>query len=195
MVVHPQFPARSVPEFVAYAKANPGKLNIGTPGAGTPMRVELELFKMATGLDLARVDYRGDAPALADLLGQQVDVVFVSLPGSIEYIRANRLRPLAIMSAIRSPALPEIPVIGDFVSGLETGGWFGIVAPKTTPTGIIERLNKEINSALADPTIRVRFADLGATVVPGSPAEFGKLIADDTEKWAKIVKFVGIKPL
>jgi tripartite-type tricarboxylate transporter receptor subunit TctC len=194
MVVHPQFPARSVPEFIAYAKANPGSLNIGTPGAGTSMRVELELFKMATGLNLALVHYRGDAPALADLLGQQVDVVFASLPGSIEYIRANRLRPLAIMSATRSPTLPEIPVIGDFVPGLGTSGWYGIVAPKTTPTGIIERLNKEINAALADPTIRVRFADLDATVVSGSPAEFGKLIADDTEKWAKIVKFVGIKP-
>jgi tripartite-type tricarboxylate transporter receptor subunit TctC len=194
MVVHPQFPARSVPEFVAYAKANPGRLNIGTPGAGTSTRVVLELFKMATGLNLTRVDYRGEAPALADLMGQHVDLAFASLPGSIEYIRANRLRPLAIMSATRSPALPEIPV-GDFVPGLETSNWYGIVAPKTTPTGIIERLNKEINAALADPTIRVRFADLGATVAPGgSPAEFGKLIADDTEKWAKMVKLAGIKP-
>jgi tripartite-type tricarboxylate transporter receptor subunit TctC len=149
---------------------------------------------MAVGLNLTRVDYRGEAPALADLLGQQVDVVFASLPGSIEYIRANRLRSLAIMSATRSPVLPEIPVIGDFVPGLATSSWYGIVAPKTTPTGIIERLNKEINAALADPTIRVRFADLGATVVPGSPGEFGKLIADDTEKWAKMVKFAGIKP-
>jgi tripartite-type tricarboxylate transporter receptor subunit TctC len=191
MVVHPQFPARSVPEFVAYAKANPGRLNIGTPGAASLLP---ELFKMATSLNLARVDYRGEAPALADLLGQQVDVVFASLPGSIEYIRANRLRSLAVMSATRSPALPEIPVIGDFVPGLETSIWTGIVAPKTTPTGIIERLNKEINVALADPTIRVRFADLGATLVPGSPAEFGKFIADDTEKWAKVVKFGGIKP-
>jgi tripartite-type tricarboxylate transporter receptor subunit TctC len=191
MVVHPQFPARSVPEFVAHAKANPGRLNIGTTGAGS---VVPELFKMATGLNLARVDYRGEAPALADLLGQQVDVVFASLPGSIEYIRANRLRSLAIMSATRSPALPEIPVVGDFVPGLETSGWNGIVAPKTTPTGIIERLNKEINAALADPTIRVWFANLGATVVPGSPAEFGKFIADDTEKWAKVVKFAAIKP-
>jgi tripartite-type tricarboxylate transporter receptor subunit TctC len=169
MVVHPQFPAKSVPEFVAYAKANPGRLNIGTPGAGTPMRVVLELFKMTTGLNLARVDYRGDAPALADLLGQQVDVVFASQPGSIEYIRANRLRPLAIMSATRSPALPEIPVIGDFVSGLETSGWFGIVAPKTTPTGIIERLNKEINAALADPTIRVRFLISAQRWFPARP--------------------------
>jgi tripartite-type tricarboxylate transporter receptor subunit TctC len=191
MVVHPQFPARSVPEFVAYAKANPGRLNIGTPGAASLLP---ELFKMATSLNLARVDYRGEAPALADLLGQQVDVVFASLPGSIEYIRANRLRSLAVMSATRSPALPEIPVIGDFVPGLETSIWTGIVAPKTTPTGIIERLNKEINVALADLTIRVRFADLGATLVPGSPAEFGKFIADDTEKWAKVVKFGGIKP-
>jgi tripartite-type tricarboxylate transporter receptor subunit TctC len=188
MVVHPQFPARSVPEFVAYAKANPGRLNIGCATL-----VGGELFKMATGLDLAQVRYRGEAPALADLLGQQVDVVFATLPSSIEYIRANRLRSLAIMSATRSPALPEIPVIGDFVPGLEWITWFGIVAPKSTPTGIIERLNKEINAALADPRIKVRFADLGATAVPGSPAEFGKLIADDTEKWAKVVKFAGIK--
>jgi tripartite-type tricarboxylate transporter receptor subunit TctC len=150
---------------------------------------------MATGLNLARVDYRGEAPALADLLGQQVDVVFfASLPGSIEYIRANRLRSLAILSGTRSPLLPETPVIGDFVPGLETSSWYGIVAPKTTPNGIIERLNKEINAALADSTIRLRFADLGGTVVPGSPAEFGKLIADDTEKWAKMVKVAGIKP-
>jgi tripartite-type tricarboxylate transporter receptor subunit TctC len=188
MVVHPQFPARSVAEFLAYAKANPGRLNIG----GTSI-VAGELFKMATGLDLAQVHYRGEAPALADLLGQQVDVVFATLPSSIEYIRANRLRSLAIMSATRSPALPEIPVIGDFVPGLEWTSWFGIVAPKSTPTGIIERLSKEIKAALADPTIKVRFANLGATVVPSSPAEFGKLIADDTEKWAKVVKFAGIK--
>jgi tripartite-type tricarboxylate transporter receptor subunit TctC len=188
MVVHPQFPARSVPEFLAYAKANPGRLNIGCTTL-----VGGELFKMATGLDLAQVHYRGEAPALADLLGQQVDVVFATLPSSIEYIRANRLRSLAIMSATRSPAVPEIPVIADFVPGLEWTSWFGIVAPKSTPTGIIERLNKEINTALADPTIKVRFADLGATVVPISPAEFGKLIADDTEKWAKVVKFAGIK--
>jgi tripartite-type tricarboxylate transporter receptor subunit TctC len=189
MVVHPQFPAKSVAEFVAYAKANPGRLNIGTSGAASLVP---ELFKMATGLNLARVG--GEAPALADLLGRQVDVVFATLPGSIEYIRGNRLRCLAIMSATRSPALPEVPVISDFAPGLETGTWTGIVAPKTTPTGIIERLNKEINATLADPTIKARFADLGATLVPGSPAEFGKFIADDTEKWAKVVKFGGIKP-
>jgi tripartite-type tricarboxylate transporter receptor subunit TctC len=138
-------------------------------GQSFQMRVGLELFKMATGLNFARVDYRGEAPALADLLGQQVDVVFASLPGSIEYIRVNRLRPLAITSATRSPALPEIPVIGDFVSGLETSGWFGIVAPKTTPTGIIERLNKEINAALADPTIRVRFLISAQRWFPARP--------------------------
>jgi tripartite-type tricarboxylate transporter receptor subunit TctC len=143
MVVHTQFPARSVPEFVAYAKANPGRLNIGTPGAGTSMRVVLELFKMATGITFARVDYRGEAPALADLLGQQVDVVFPTLSGSIEYIRANRLRPLAIMSATRSPALPEIPVIGDFVPGLETSGWNGIVAPKPRrPESLTRKLRR-----------------------------------------------------
>jgi tripartite-type tricarboxylate transporter receptor subunit TctC len=140
------------------------------------------------------VHYRGEAPALADLLGQQIDVVFATLPGSFEYIRTNRLRPLAIMSATRSPALPEIPVIGDSLSGLETSGWYGIVAPKTTPTGIIERLNKEINAALADPTIIMRFTDLGATAVPGSPADFGKLIADETEKWRKMIRAANIKP-
>jgi tripartite-type tricarboxylate transporter receptor subunit TctC len=167
---------------------------MGTPGVGGPGHVAGELFKMATGVNLALIQYRGEAPALADLLGAQVDVVFATLPGSIEYVRAGKLRALAIMSATRSPALPEVPVMGDFVPGLEASVWLGIVAPKNTPAGIVDRLNGEINAALADPTMKTRFADLGTSVFPpGSPAEFGKLIADETEKWAKVVKFAGLK--
>ena len=166
---------------------------MGSAGAGTPHHVAGELFKMATDTNLAPVQYRGEAPALADLLGAQVDVVFATLPGSIEYVRAGALRALAIMSATRSPALPEIPVIADFVPGLEASLWLGLVAPKNTSAAIVERLNKEISAALADPTIKARFAGLGATVVPRSPAEFGKFIADETEKWGKVVKAAGIR--
>jgi tripartite-type tricarboxylate transporter receptor subunit TctC len=193
MVVHPQFPARSVPEFVAYAKANPGRLNIGTAGAGTGARVIGELFKMATGVNLAQVHYRGEAPALADLLGQHVDVVFATWPGSIAYVRADRLRALAITSATRSPELPEIPVMADFVPGLQSSNWVGIVAPKNTPADIIVRLNTAVNAVLADPNMKARFAEIGATVFPGSPAEFGKLIVDETEKWGKVIRAANIK--
>jgi tripartite-type tricarboxylate transporter receptor subunit TctC len=195
MVVAPQFPAKTVPEFIAYAQANPGKLNLGTAGVGGSSHVAGELFKMAVGLDLAQVHYRGEAPALADLLGQHLDAVFATLTGSIAYVRADRLRALAIMSATRSPLLPEIPVMADFVPGLglEASSWFGIAAPKNTPAEIIARLNTAVNAALADPTMKARFAEIGATVFPGSPAEFGKFIADDTEKMAKVVKFAGIE--
>jgi tripartite-type tricarboxylate transporter receptor subunit TctC len=193
MVVAPQFPAKTVPEFIAYAKANPGKLNLGTAGFGTPIHVVGELFKMTAGLDLAQVHYRGEAPALADLLGQQIDAVFATLSGSIAYVRANQLRALAVMSATRSPELPKIPVMADFVPGLEASAWSGIVAPKNTPAEIIVRLNTAVNAALADPTMKTRFVEIGATVFPGSPAEFGKFIADDTEKMAKVVKFAGIE--
>jgi tripartite-type tricarboxylate transporter receptor subunit TctC len=193
MVVPPRIPAKTVAEFIAYANATSGKFNMGSAGAGTPHHVAGELFKMATNTKLAQVQYRGEAPALADLLGAQVDVVFATLPGSIEYVRAGALRALAIMSATRSPALPEIPVMADFVPGLEASLWFGMVAPKNTSVGIVERLNMEINAALADPTIKVRFADLGATVVPRSPAEFGKFIAAETEKWGKVVRAAKIK--
>jgi tripartite-type tricarboxylate transporter receptor subunit TctC len=180
MVVPPRFPAKTVAEFIAYANATSGKLNMGSAGTGTPNHVAGELFKMATGTNLAQVQYRGEAPALADLLGAQVDVVFATLTGSNT-------------SATRSQALPEIPVMADFVPGLEASVWFGMVAPKNTPVGIVERLNKEINAALADPTIKRRFADLGETVLPRSPTEFGKFIADETEKWGKVVKTAGIR--
>ena len=193
MVVAPQFPAKTVPEFIAYAKANSGKLNLGTAGAGTPIHDAGELFKMAVGLDLAQVHYRGESAALADLLGQHVEAVFATLSGSIAYVRADRLRALAIMSATRSPELPVIPVMADFVPGLEASAWTGIVAPKNTPAEIIARLNTAVNAGLADPTMKARFAEIGATVFPGSPAEFGKLIADDTEKWVKVIRAANIK--
>jgi tripartite-type tricarboxylate transporter receptor subunit TctC len=166
---------------------------MGSAGAGNPHHVAGELFKMATGTNLAPVQYRGEAPALADLLGAQVDVVFATLVGSIEYVRAGALRALAIMSATRSPALPEIPVMADFVPGLEASLWLGMVAPKNTPVVIVERLNKEINAALANPTMKMRLPTLAQRVVPRSPTEFGKFIADETEKWGKVVKAAGIR--
>jgi tripartite-type tricarboxylate transporter receptor subunit TctC len=193
MLVHPQFPAKSVPEFLAHAKANPGRLNLGSAGAGTPVHMAGELFKMATGVKLEPVQYRGESPALADLLGGQVDFVFATPAASIEYIRAGRLRALAVTSASRAPVLPEVPAITDYVAGVEASFWTGLCAPKNTPAEVIIRLNAAVNAGLADPTLKARFADLGAIVFPGSPAEFSRFIADDTEKWAKVVKFAGIK--
>jgi tripartite-type tricarboxylate transporter receptor subunit TctC len=194
MVVDPLFPAKTVPEFITYAKANPGKLNLGSAGIGTPVNVAGELFKMKTGINVAQVQYRGSAPALADLLGGQVQAMFPIIVESIEYIRAGRLRALAVMSATRSAALPDIPIMADFVPGLEASLWTGIGGPKNTPIEIIDKLNKEINAALVDPVLKARFADLGATLFPpGSPTDFARFIADDTEKWAKVVKFAGIK--
>jgi tripartite-type tricarboxylate transporter receptor subunit TctC len=189
--VNPSIPARTVPEFIAFAKANPGKLNMGSGGIGSPQHVSGELFKMMTGINMVHVPYRGGAPAIADLLGGQVQVIFDVLSESIEYIRAGRLRPLAVTTAMRSEALPDLPTVGDFVPGYETSAWFGVGAPRNTPAAIIDKLNKEINAGLADPRIRARFADLGATVFPGSPADFGKFIVDETAKWAKVVKFAG----
>jgi tripartite-type tricarboxylate transporter receptor subunit TctC len=193
MLVHQQFPAKSVPEFLAYAKANPGRLNLGSAGAGTPVHVAGELFKMATGIKLEPVQYRGEGPALADLLGGQVDFVFATPAASIEYIRAGRLRALAVMSARRALVLPDVPAITDYVAGAEASFWTGLCAPKNTPAEVIIRLNAAVNAGLVDPTLKARFADLGAIVFPGSPVEFSKFIADDTEKWAKVVKFAGIK--
>jgi tripartite-type tricarboxylate transporter receptor subunit TctC len=193
MLVHPQFPAKSVPEFLAHAKANPGRLNLGSAGAGTPVHMAGELFKMATGVKLEPVQYRGEGPALADLLGGQVDFVFATPAASIEYIRAGRLRALAVTSASRAPVLPEVPAITDYVAGVEASFWTGLCAPKNTPAEVIIRLNAAVNAGLADPTLKARFTDLGAIVFPGSPAEFSRFIADDTEKWAKVVKFAGIK--
>jgi tripartite-type tricarboxylate transporter receptor subunit TctC len=194
MVVNPSVPAKAVPEFITYTKANPGKINMASSGNGSSAHVAGELFKMMTGVDMVHVPYRGNAPALTDLLGGQVQVYFVTTPASIEYIRAGTLRPLAVTTATRSDALPDVPTVSEFVPGYEASAWYGVGAPKNTPAEIIDRLNKEINAGLADPKMKVRLAELGGTVLPGSPADFGRLIAEETEKWAKVVKFSGARP-
>jgi tripartite-type tricarboxylate transporter receptor subunit TctC len=193
MLVNSSVLAKTIPEFIAFAKANPGKINIASGPIGGPSHVTAELFKMMTGTDMLLVSYRGVAPAATDLLGGQVQVMFNSLPASIEYIRAGTLRALAVTSATRSETLRGIPTMGEFVPGFEASQWYGVGAPKNTPPQIIDKLNKEINAGLADPKMKTRLADLGGTVLAGSPADFGKLIGDETEKWAKVVKFVGIK--
>jgi len=193
MLVHPSVPARSVPEFIAYAKANPRKVSMASSGTGAVPHVTGELFKMMAGIDMVHVPYRGGGPALTDLLAGQVQVYFAGTPASIEYIRAGRLRALAVTAATRSDALPDIPTVGEFLPGYEASTWYGVGAPKATPAEIVEKLNKEVNAALIDPKIKVRLADLGGVALPGSPAEFGKLIADETDKWGKVVKFTGIK--
>jgi tripartite-type tricarboxylate transporter receptor subunit TctC len=192
--VHPSFPAKTVPELIAYAKANPGKVNLATPSKGTGPYMAAELFKMMVGVDIVYVPYRGDAPALTDLLGGQVQAAFGGISASIEQIRAGKVRALAVTTPARLEALPDIATLGETVSGYEATGWCGVVAPRNTPVAIIEKLNKEINAALADPTVKARLADLVAPVLAGSPADFGKLIADETEKWGKVVKFAGLKP-
>jgi tripartite-type tricarboxylate transporter receptor subunit TctC len=194
MVVNPSLPAKTVPEFIAYAKANPGKINMASSGIGTGQHVAGELFKMMTGVNMVHVPYRGGAAAITDLIAGQVQVMFTSPLGLIEYIRAGKLRALAVTTATRSEALPDLPPVGDFVSGFETTAWFGVGAPMNTPTEIVDKLNKEFNAALADPRMKARISDLGAAPFVGSPADFGKLIADETERWAKVVKFAGIKP-
>jgi tripartite-type tricarboxylate transporter receptor subunit TctC len=194
MQVNPSFPITTVPEFIAYAKANPGKISMGSGGNGSPAHVTGELFKMMTGVNLVHVPYRGAGPAITDLLGGQIHVTFTDMAASIAYIRANRLRALAVTTATRSEALPDIPTIGDFVQGFEASQWVGLSAPKNTASEIINKLNSEINAGLADPKLKARFADLGGMVLPGSVADFGKLIADDTEKWGKVIKFSGAKP-
>jgi tripartite-type tricarboxylate transporter receptor subunit TctC len=192
--VNPSIPVRTVPEFIAFAKANPGKLNMGSSGVGSGQHVFGELFKMMTGVNLVHVPYRGGAPMIADLLGGQVQVIFDNLSESIGYIRAGRLRPLAVTTAVRSEVLPDLPTVGDFVPGYEASAWFGVGVPRNTPAAIIDKLNKEINAGLVHPGIKARFADLGATVFMGSsPAEFGKLIADETEKWGKVIRATNIK--
>jgi tripartite-type tricarboxylate transporter receptor subunit TctC len=193
MVVNPLFPANTVPEFIAYAKANPGKINMASAGNGTPPHLAGELFQMMTSISLTHVPYRGDPPALTDLLGGQVEVDFATMPPSIEYIRAGKLRALAVTTATRSEALPETPILGDFVPGFEASASIGVGAPRSTPTGIIDRLNYEINAMLADPKTKARLADLGAEVLALSRADFGKLLTEETEKWAKVIKFAGIK--
>src|SRR5262245_45922620 len=193
MVVNPSVPAKSVPEFIAYAKANPGKVNMASAGTGAPSHVTGELFKMMAGVDMAHVPYRSGGPALTDLLGGQVQVYFGTTGSSIDYVRAGRLRALAVTAATRSDALPSSPTMAEFVPGYEATSWVGIGAPKNTPVEIVDKLNNEINAALADPNMKARLADLGGTVLAGSPADFGKLIAEETEKWSKVVKFSGAK--
>jgi tripartite-type tricarboxylate transporter receptor subunit TctC len=193
MMVHPAVPAKTVPEFIAYAKANPGKINMASGGIGTPGHLSGELFKTMTGVNMVHVPYRGLAPALTDLLGGQAQVLFGALTSSIEYIRAGKLRALAVTTTARSEALPDLPTIGEFLPGYEASQWYGIGAPKNTPVEIVDRLNKEINAALADPKIKARLADLGGTPLVGSPADFGKLIAEETEKWGKVIRAANIK--
>ena len=194
MVVHPSVPAKTLPEFIAYAKANPGKLSYGSGGIGGITHITAELFKQQAGVDIVHVPYRGVAPALTDLLGGQVQVVFVNVAPSIEYIRTDKLRALAVTSATRSDALPDIPTIGEFVPGYEASTVFGLGAPKNTPTEIIERLNKEINAALADPKLKARLADLDGTALALSPTNFGRLMAEETDKWGKVIRAAHIKP-
>jgi tripartite-type tricarboxylate transporter receptor subunit TctC len=194
MVVNPSVPAKTVPEFTAYAKAKPGKINMASGGIGTTPHVAGELFQMMTGVSMIHVPYRGAAPALTDLLAGQVQVYFANTVASIEYIRAGKLRPLAVTTATRWEGLPDIPPVNDFVSGYEASAVSGLGAPKATPAEIVDKLNKEVNAALADPKIKARLADLGGTPLVGSPADFGKLIAEETEKWGKVIKFAGIKP-
>jgi tripartite-type tricarboxylate transporter receptor subunit TctC len=192
MEVNPSVPARTVPEFIAYAKANPGKINMGSAGVGSPIHVSGELFKMMTGVDMLHV-YRGSAPMVTDLLGGQVHVAFDILPSSIEHIRSGKLRALAVTTVTRSEALPEVPTVNNFVPGYEASYLNGVGVPKNTPNEIIGRLNRQINAALADPAMKARLADLGGTALMLSPDDFGTLIADETRKWAKVVKFAGIK--
>ena len=194
MAVNPSFPAKTVSELIAYAKVNPSKVNMGSGGKGTAGHLSGELFKMMAGVNMVHVPYRGEGPALTDMLGGQVQVMFATVPASIEFIRADKLRPLAVSTATRWQGLPDLPTVGDFVPGYETSAWQGIGAPKNTSAEIVEKLNKEVNAGLADPKMKARFAELGNAVIPGSPADFGKLIAEETEKWGKVVKFTGIKP-
>ena len=192
MVVNPSVPAKTVPELIAYAKAHPGKINIASGPIGAPAHVAAELFKMMTGTDMLLVSYRGVAPALTDLLGGQVQVMFVTTVSSIEYIKTGRLRALAVTTATRSETIPDIPTMGEFVPGYEATSWYGVGVPRNTPAEIVEQLNKEVNAALADPKMKVRLADLGEAL-PGSPADFGKLIADETEKWGNVIRALNIK--
>ncbi len=193
MVVNPSVPAKTLPEFIAYAKANPGKINMASPGIGSTPHVNGELFKVMTGTNMVHVPYRSAAAVMTNLLSGQVQLYFGTTASSLEYVRTGKLRALGVTIERRLDALPEIPTVAEFVPGYEASNWYGVGAPKATPAQIIDKLNKAISAGLADPNMKARFADLGGTVLPGSPADFGKLIADETEKWAKVVKFAGIK--
>jgi tripartite-type tricarboxylate transporter receptor subunit TctC len=194
MEINPSIPAKTVPEFIAYAKANPGKINMASGGIGTSVHIAGELFKMMAGVSLVHVPYRGSAPALTDMISGQVHVMFDILTSSIQHIRSGALRALAVTSASRSEALPDLPTVGDFLPGYEATAWYGIAAPKNTPREIVDKLNNEINAGLADPKIKARFADLASTVIPGSPTDFERLVGEEIEKWGKVVKFSGAKP-
>ena len=193
MEVNSSFAAKTVPEFIAYGMSNPGTINFVSGGIGTSDHMAGELFKMMVGLNMTHIPYRGEAPALTDVLGGQVQLIFGTAPASIEQIRAGRLRALAVTTAMRSDALPDIPSLGEFVPGYEASSWYGIGAPRNTPAEIVDKLNIEVNAALADPKMKARLADLGGMMVPGAPADFGKLVAAETDKWAKVIKFAAIK--
>src|SRR5712664_3704101 len=194
ILLNPSVPAKTVPEFISYAKANPGKVNMASAGNGSAPHMAGELFKMMAGVNLVHVAYRGQGPALTDLLGGEVQVLFATAPGTTDYISTGKLRALAVTSASPAEVLPELPTVGDFVPGYETSQWYGICAPRNTPAEIVDKLNKEINSAIADSTMKARFAAVGGEPLPGSPAEFGKLITEETEKWGRVVRAAGIKP-
>jgi tripartite-type tricarboxylate transporter receptor subunit TctC len=193
VLVHPSVPATTVPAFIAYAKANPGRINMASAGTGSAPHMAGELFNVMGGVNMLHVPYRGQGPALTDLLGGQVQVLFATAPGTIDYIRTGKLRALAVTTASRAEVLRDLPTVGNFLPGYEASQWYGIAAPGRTPPEIVERLNREINAAFADPTMTARFAVIGGEPLAGSPGDFGRLIADETEKWAKVIKFTGIK--
>lgn len=193
VVVNPSLPIKTIPELIAYAKENPGKLNMASSGNGSTIHMSGELFKMLTGINMVHVAYRGSAPALTDMIGGQVQVMFDNIPTSLEHVRSGKLRGLAVTSLTRSEVLPDLPLVADYLPGYEASAWYGIGAPKNTPPEIVDKLNKEINSVLADPKLKSRFRELGAMELSGSPADFKKLIGDETDKWAKVVKFAGAK--
>jgi tripartite-type tricarboxylate transporter receptor subunit TctC len=194
VLVHPSVPAQTLAEFIIYAKANPGKVNMASAGSGSAPHMAGELFKMMTGVDMVHVPYRGQGPALSDLLGGQVQILFAAAPGTADHIRTGKLRALAVTTAARMAELPQIPTVGDFVPGYEASQWYGFAAPKNTPAEIIDKLNKEINAAIADGGMKAKLAAIGGAPMPGSPADFGRLIADETEKWGKVVRTGGLKP-
>jgi tripartite-type tricarboxylate transporter receptor subunit TctC len=193
VVVHPSVPATTLPEFIAYAKANPGKINYGSAGAGTPQNISCELFKMMAGVNLVHVPYRGGAPAVADLVSGHLQVIFAPVSEAIQHVKSGKLRALAVTTTTRLDVLPDVPPVADFVPGFEASGFAGIGAPRNTPAEIIDKLNSELNAGVADPKIKARIVELGGTVVGGTPAEFGKIVADATEKWAKVIKVAGVK--
>jgi tripartite-type tricarboxylate transporter receptor subunit TctC len=194
VLVHPSVPAKTIPELISYAKANPGKVNMASAGNGSAPHMAGELFNVMAGVQLVHVPYRGQGPALTDLLGGQVQILFATTPGTTDYVKTGKLRALAVTTAMRAEVLPDVPVIADFVPGYEASQWYGLAAPKKTPAEIVDRLNREVNVALADPGMKARFADLGGEPLAGSPADFAKLIAMETEKWGKVVRAAGLKP-